>query len=104
MARNADEAVLRDGTGSPFLASSRRKPDVGRVVIDVHRVGQGKQQVDVQQVGGHGASSRSRLTSSRVTGPAFGWTGKSGTPSRVALAGCCVSACRAKSESTLPIE
>ncbi len=49
-------------------------------MVNVHRIGQGKQQVDVEQKDFQGDSSRSWLTSSIVTIPASGWIGKSGRP------------------------
>jgi hypothetical protein len=65
---------------------------VKSLTIDVHRVAQSQQEIDVQQVGCHGASSRNWLTNSNVTTSASGCTGNNGTPLRTAPAACRVNA------------
>jgi hypothetical protein len=53
-------------------------------MLNMRGVNQGDEQVCIQQERHQGNSSRSRLTSSGVTGDASGPVGSSGTPLRVA--------------------
>jgi len=71
-------------------------------MMDMHWIGQSKKQIDIQKIGCHGVSSRRRLTSSGVTTPASGWTGKSGRPCFLDTGARRVNACRARSDSTWP--
>jgi hypothetical protein len=103
MAGDAYETIFGNRTGRPDPSVLFSKPAMGGFMMDVHRISQGKKQIDVQKIGRQGVSSRRRLTSSGVTKPALGWTGNSGRPSFVVTGDCRVMDCRARSESTRPI-
>ena len=62
VAGDAYETILGNCTGRPGPFSLFRKPAMSRFMMDVHRIGQGKKQIDVEKVGRHGISSRRRLT------------------------------------------
>ena len=102
MAGDAYETIFGNRTGRPDPSVLFSKPAMGGFMMDVHRISQGKKQIDVQKIGRQGVSSRRRLTSSGVTKPALGWTGNSGRPSFVVTGACRVMDCRARSESTRP--
>src|SRR5438034_670585 len=80
VAGDPDETILGEWAGGPGLTSRFSKPAMSCFVMDVHRIAQSKQHIDIQQIGGHVVSSRSWLTSSSVTTPASCRTGNSGTP------------------------
>jgi hypothetical protein len=82
MPDNSDKAVLCERARSESLVTYPCKPLVRLVVLDVCRINKGNEHVDVQQVDGHGSSSRSWLTSSGVTGVAPRRLASSGTPFR----------------------
>lgn len=58
------------------------EPGVSLSVMDMTRVNQGDDDVDVEQVSAHSSSSRSSLTSSSVDPPASARTGSRMTPLR----------------------
>ena len=55
------------------------------LVLNVHRVNQSDQHVDVEQIGDHGVSSCNCFTSSGVTGGVPWRVGSSGTPLQTRL-------------------
>ncbi len=77
---------------------------MGCFMVDMRWVGSRQEQIHIQQIRAHGLLSRSLLTSSSVTTPAFDWTGNNGRPSRVLPDTWRVKACRARSESAFPTE
>jgi hypothetical protein len=100
VAGNSNVRVLRNRTGCPGKSARFGKPLMRRFMMDMHRVTKGEENVHIQQVRCHGVSSRSPLTSSRVTISPSGRFGNRGIPLRVSLSIWRVSACRANSEST----
>ena len=72
VAGDPNKAVFRDGASSPSLTSGSGKPIMSNIMMHVHRVGQGQEHIDVEEIGAHGVSSRSSLTMSRVMILAFG--------------------------------
>jgi len=102
MAGNGNKAVFDEGKCCPSVLTFFGEPLMGRLVMDMHRISQGKKQIDVEKIDRHGVLSRSWLTNSRVTIPASGWTGKSGRPSFFFTEGFLVNDFRARSESTRP--
>src|SRR5438128_1044988 len=59
---DADEAVLRQGTGRPAVANLRGDPLPGSLMVDVCRIEQRQEHVDVEQCS-HQSSSSSRSLS-----------------------------------------
>jgi hypothetical protein len=102
VAGDADKAIFRQRASCPRPLAFLREPAMGRFMMDMHRIAQGKKQIDIQKISGHGVSFRRWLTSSRVTTPAFGWTGNRGNPCFLDTGVRRVNACRAKSETTWP--
>lgn len=102
MAGDTDKSVFSKGAGCPRLLTRVCEPSMGRFVMDVHRIAQGEQQIHIEKVRGHGASSRRRLTKSSVTTPASSWIGNTGRPCLAETGTCLVSACRARSDNTRP--
>src|SRR5579859_3501885 len=80
IAGDSHKAVLRQRTGSPRLCSAAGEPAMGNVMMNVSRITQRQQEIDIEQEGGQGLSSRSWLTSSMVTTRPSPRVGKSGTP------------------------
>lgn len=94
MAGDGDESIFGDRTGCPGFLTLFHEPSMRGWMMDVHRVRQRQEQIDIQKIDGHGASSRRRLTRSRVTTPASGRTGNSGSPCLVHTGARRVNACR----------
>ena len=89
-ADDAQQTVLRDGTGGPASMPDARKPCMRRFMLDVCRIHQSDQHVHVQQtVACHGDPSRSRFTNFSVTGRLSSPAGRSGGPFRIEPAPVC---------------
>ncbi len=58
MAGNAHESIFGQRTGCPGLVALVCEPAMGRSMMDMHRVSQSKEQIDIQQTRCHGISSR----------------------------------------------
>jgi len=103
MSDNPEHAVLGQRTGGPCLSAQCREPFMGPVVLNVRRINQGDQDIHIEQKPNQGNSSRSRCTSSEVTGGVPGRTGSRGTPLRVRLPDSAGrNACLASEEITAP--
>ncbi len=70
MARDTDKPILSQRARRPHMAPGLGEPPMGDVMMHVHGISQGKEKIDIQEIGRHSASSRSWLISSRVTTPA----------------------------------
>jgi hypothetical protein len=99
-----DKSVFCDWASCPSGLPRFRKPTMGGFVMKMHRIAQSQQNVDIQQIYHHGASSRSWFTISRETGLASGCIGNRGMPLRSVAGFRSVRAWRAKSDNTLPTE
>lgn len=103
--KDANETVLRQRAGGPPAGAIGREPPVGGFVMDVVRIEQRHQNIDVQESNATQVSSRSRLTRAIVgRGLAFGRRGISGTPLRTRATRFGWSAFRARSERTRPAD
>jgi len=102
VAGNADKAIFGKRTGGLGLLPLLHEPAMRHLMMNMHGISQSQKQIDIQKVGGHDDSSRRRLTRSRVTTPASGWTGNCGRPCLLATGVRWVKAWRARSESTRP--
>jgi hypothetical protein len=66
VARHPHETIFRERTGRSGGLPGLAKPAMGCVVVEVHRIRQGQQEVHVQQIGSaHGVSSRNCLDQSQ---------------------------------------
>jgi hypothetical protein len=100
------KAIFGERTSRPPRLAASLEPTVGCVVMDMDRIEESDKDIDVQECDHALYSwSRSRLTSSMLTGRSPGRFGSNGTPLRMA-GGASEGRkdCRASSESTLPVE
>src|SRR5579872_713520 len=105
MAHYAQHAVFGKRTSRPSFLTFRLKPLVRPVMLNVSRVDQSDQYVDIQKKPAQGNSSRSRWTNSEVTRSAPLRIGRSGTPLRVLEIDSPGDSARlAKDEITSPID
>jgi hypothetical protein len=100
------QAILSERASRPPCLAARLEPMMGCIMMDMDRIKESDKDVHVQECDHAPYSwSRSRLTSSMLTGCSPGRFGRRGTPLRVA--GAAFEGrrdCRASSESTLPVE
>ena len=80
---DSQDTVFRERAGSPGFPPRDRKPLVGPVVLNMSRVDQRDEDIDIDQEPFQRSSSRNWCTSSDVTLLVPGRTGKRGTPFRV---------------------
>src|SRR3546814_2468056 len=80
MADDANNPVLRDRTAGPVLADFLLEPEMCGIVTDMSGNDKRDQNIHVEQEG-HGASSRSALTTPRVTSASLRGV-RRGTPLR----------------------
>ena len=81
-AHDAQHGVFGERTSCPLFPARGMKPAMRRIMVNVEPIDQGNQYVHIEQER-HGNSSRSRFTSSIVTGLPSGRRGSRGTPLRV---------------------
>lgn len=82
MAGDSKRSVLSRGRGKPIAPAFIGEPPVRPLVVDVRRVDECDEHVDVEQVATHASSSCRALTSSSVACPASGRTGSKVMPLR----------------------
>jgi hypothetical protein len=100
---DTQHAVFRQRTCRPTLVAICRKPIMRSLVVDVTRLKQRDEYVDVEQRDTAHGSSRRRLTSSIVSGGLpLGRRGSRGTPFRISTLSAGSSAFLARSDRTRP--
>jgi len=83
LAGHANDAVLHERAGEEAEARGRLNPMMGGVMVNMLRVKEGQQRVEIKEVAVQSTSSARDFTMSGVTVPALARTGKSGMPFRV---------------------
>ena len=102
MAKDTNDAVLRDRTGSPTCATLVPEPFNSARIIDMILIEHCDEDVNVEEER-QGVSSRNRLTNSSVIGTPRDRLSKIGIPLRVLSLGRSLSDFRASSDTTCPI-
>src|ERR1035438_3407381 len=87
MRNNANQPIFREGTRGPALrCGNGPEPCKGSAMMDMRRIENADQNIDVQQSDGHSSSARLR-TISLVTATAPGPCVHTGMPNSSSLAG-----------------
>src|SRR5680860_946492 len=84
MTHNSHNSVFGYRDSNPVLTTVGEKPLVGPLMMDVRRIDQGNECVDIKEAGRHDDSSRSLLTSSNVAPLAPAFRGSNEIPLRTA--------------------
>src|SRR5665811_1027566 len=84
MTHNSHNSVFGYRDRNPVLHTVGEKPLVGPLMMDVRRIDQRNECVDIEKAGRHDNSSRNRLTSSNVAPLASGLRGSNKIPLRTA--------------------